>query len=248
MNPFAFEPLDSPLAKVSAAPKALVLICVSTAAMRFSPFALAALIGTGAALMASMRIPIRGMGKAAVALAYLALFSAIVRGMLPGDGRFFAVETLPASALYASRLTAVFIFARLYYASTKASELGDCLSLAARKVTNFKAGGSTILADPGMLLSLSLLFLPRVFDNYQRVKDAAELRAYGIRRKRLANTLPMLQTFIFTSMKGALVTARAMELRGYSEARTISPQRLSLADAAIAVGGVILLILAGLGI
>ncbi len=250
MNPFAFEPLNSPLARLSAVSKGFLLICVSAAAMSFGLLPLLALLAVGIILMATLRLPLKEMGKQAIAIGYLALFSAIARGVFPGGGRFFDLSSLPASALYGLRLLIVFFFARVYYVSTKASELGDYLSLVARKARGAKAerasASTTILADPGMLLSLSLLFLPRVFDNYRKVRDAAELRAYGIRRKRIANTLPMLQTFIFMSIKGALVAARAMELRGYSEARTLTPARLSPRDAAVFIAGVILLVLAGL--
>ncbi len=249
MNPFAFEPLDSPLARISAVSKGFLLICISTAAMRFGLLPLLALLVASAIIMATLRLPFKEMGKPAIAIGYLALFSAIARGIFPGGGRLFDVASLSASALYGVRLLIVFFFARIYYVSTKASELGDYLSLAARKVAGFKARSSpNILADPGMLLSLSLLFLPRVFDNYRKVRDAADLRAYGIRRKRMANTLPMLQTFIFMSIKGALVAARAMELRGYSEARTLAPTRLSRMDAAVFIAGAILLVLTGLAV
>lgn len=216
--------------------------------MSFGLLPLLALLAAGIILMETLRLPLKEMGKQAIAIGYLALFSAIARGVFPGGGRFFDLSSLPASALYGLRLLIVFFFARVYYVSTKASELGDYLSLAARKARGTKAQArapATILADPGMLLSLSLLFLPRVFDNYRKVRDAAELRAYGIRRKRIANTLPMLQTFIFMSIKGALVAARAMELRGYSEARTLTPARLSPRDAVVFIAGVILLVLAG---
>ncbi len=251
MNPFAFEPLDSPLANLSAASKAIFLICVSTAAMSFSPIPLVLLIVGGLLLMPAMRIPFKGMGRAGAAIGYLALFSAIVRGIFPGDGRVFAVETLPDSGLYAARLAAVFVFARVYYVSTKASELGDYLSAAARGIAGFfrkNEGRSIVLSDPGMMVSLSLLFLPRVFENYRRVKEAAELRGYGIRRNRLAGMLPMLQTFVFMSIKGALAAARSMELRGYSEDRTISLRNFSRLDIALAASGALLLLLAGLGI
>ncbi|HWR13115.1 MAG TPA: hypothetical protein VN445_14925 [Rectinemataceae bacterium] len=251
MNPFAFEPLDSPLARVSAASKAILLICASTAAMRFGALPLALLLATGALLMPVLRIPLKGLGKASMVIGYLALFSAIVRGIFPGDGRVFALETIPLSALYSARLGTVFIYARIYYVSTKASELGDYLSVAARKMTSLfgkKGGRSIVLSDPGMMASLSLLFLPRVFENYGKVRDAAELRGFGIGRRWMSGMLPMLQTFVFTSIKGALSTARAMELRGYSEARTISLRAFSRFDAAIVASGGLLLLLSGLGV
>ncbi|MCE1195553.1 hypothetical protein LWX53_03530, partial [bacterium] len=166
MNPFAYEPLDSPLARLDAPSKAFFLICASTAAMRFSLPALIALLCAGIFLLAGLRIGVAGMGRPALALGVLVAFSALVRGMLPGDGRIFAAETLGASALYAARLAAVFVFARLYYASTKAAELGDYLSLAARRLRSWFGGGrragadsppaDSPAADPGMMLSLSL--------------------------------------------------------------------------------------------
>ena len=240
MNPFAFDAPDSPLAHASAGSKAFFLICVSTTGMSFGLMPLSVLMAAGILLMAGMRLPFRGMGKPAMAIAWLLAFSTLIKGILPGDGRIFAPETLPASGLYAMRLAVVFLYARMYYISTKASELGDILSVAARKARRH--------SDPGMMLSLSLLFLPRVFENYRKVKEAAELRAGGIRGRRMKNMLPMLHTYMFTSIKGALTTARAMEVRGYSEARTIQLRSLSAKDAAIAGAGVFLLVMASLGL
>lgn len=253
MNPFAYEPLESPLARLNAPSKAFFLICASTAAMRFDLPALAALFGAGIILLAAFRIGAAGMGRPALALGALAAFSALVRGLLPGDGRIFAAETLGASALYAARLASVFVFARLYYASTKAAELGDYLSLAARRARTWFAGAkrsaeASPAADPGMMLALSLLFLPRVFENYKSVREAAEIRGYGTRRPRMSGALAMLQTFLFVSVRGALRTAQAMELRGYSPSRTIPAPALKKSDAIVATAGLVLLAAAFLGL
>lgn len=258
MNPFAYEPLDSPLARIGAPSKALFLICASTAAMRFGLPALIALLGAGIFLLAAFGIGAAGMARPALALGVLVAFSALARGMLPGDGRIFAAETLGASALYAARLAAVFVFARLYYASTKAAELGDYLSLAARKARSWfggsmrtQAGSSAAdspASDPGMMLSLSLLFLPRVFEHYRNVREAAEIRGYGLRRRSMPGALAMLQTFLYVSVRGALRTAQAMELRGYSPSRTIVAPALKAADAAVAAAGLALLAAAFLGL
>lgn len=240
MNPFAFDAPDSPLGHASAASKAFFLICLSTSGMSLGFLPLSLLLAGGIFLITSMHLPFRGMGKPALVIAWLLAFSALVRGILPGDGRLFAIETLPGSGLYALRLAVVFVFARIYYVSTKASELGDILSVAARK-----AG---MRSDPGMMLSLSLLFLPLVFENYRRTRDAAELRGYNRAGRTMKSLLPMLHTYMFVSIKGALTTARAMETRGYSEMRTIQLRGLSMMDAIIAAAGGILLVLTGLGI
>jgi len=252
MNPFAFEPLGSPLARMSALAKGIFLLCVSIAAMKYGLIPLSLLAAAGLLIQCAAGITFRGMGRMTLLIAYLSLFSAIVRGILPGDGRIFAIETLSGSALYSLRLATVFIYARLFYVSTKASSLGEFLTRASRKASGlFRPGLSKtapsdtgILSDPGMLLSLSMLFLPRVFENYTKVKEAAALRGYGSGRKKIAHFLPMMQTFIFMSIKGALLTARAMELRSYSNQRTIERERFAGADFVIAVAGASLILVA----
>lgn len=263
MNPFAYEPLDSPLARLGAPSKAFFLICASTAAMRFGLPALIALLCAGIILIAALKVGAAGMGRPALALGAIVAFSALVRGMFPGDGRIFAADTLGASAIYAARLAAVFVFARLYYASTKAAELGDCLSLAARKARTWfgrgkrtdenspAAASSTAdspAVDPGMMLSLSLLFLPRVFEHYRSVREAAEIRGYGLKRRSIPGAMAMLQTFLYVSVRGALRTAQAMELRGYSPSRFIPAPTFKAADAAAAAAGLALLAAAFLGL
>lgn len=208
--------------------------------MSFGFFPLALLMAGAIVLMTSMRLPFRGMGKPALVIAWLLAFSALVRGILPGDGRLFAIETLPATGLYAMKLAVIFLFARIYYISTKASELGDILSIAARKIG--------VRADPGMMLSLSLHFLPRVFENYRKVREAAELRGLGVGGHRMKNLLPMIHTYMFMSIKGALTTARAMETRGYSEARTIRLRGISMKDGVIVAAGCLLLAYSFLGV
>jgi energy-coupling factor transporter transmembrane protein EcfT len=264
VNPFAFEPQGSPLAGISALAKGIFLLCVSVAAMKYRLIPLSMLACAGLLIQCAAGISFHGMGKTSLFIFYLSLFSAIVRGILPGEGRFFAIETLPDSALYSLRLVSVFIYARLYYVSTKSAALGDFLTNASRKISRLlrpapkkkpfvtqtkgsrtsPAGEAGILSDPGMLLSLSLLFLPRVFENYTRVRDAAVLRGFGASRKKFLQVLPMLQTFIFMSIKGALLTARAMELRGYSSGRTLDREKFDGVDVAIACMGLSLLCIA----
>ena len=93
MNPFAYEPLNSPLARLGAPSKAFFLACASMAAMRFGLPALIALLGAGIFLLTAFRIGTSGMGRPALALGDLVAFAALVRGLLPGDGRNFAAET-----------------------------------------------------------------------------------------------------------------------------------------------------------
>lgn len=253
MNPFAFEPANSPLAELSAFAKAVFLIFVTLVAMQFQIVPLLVLVGAGFFLHFPMRVPLRSMRKTILFIVYLSCFSTAMRGIFPGDGRLFAPETLPASLVYALRLLAVFLYTHLYFASTKAAELGEYLTASARwisarirkvrKTGSGHSGADGMVSDPGMMLSLSLLFLPRAFENYQKVSEAAKVRGYGLKKNKMRDLLAILQTFIFANIKSALITARAMEMRGYSNRRTIKPSRLVFADFALMGAGAGLYIL-----
>lgn len=217
MNPFAFEYPESGFSKLSPLSKMAFLVAVSTCAMRCGAPALAILLVLGIVLHAAGRIGFGGSGRAALLVLWLGGFAAVARGAVPGDGRPFALETLPEAALYTLRLLAVLAFARLFFASTRVGELGDSLSRLARKL-GAKRGA---LADPGILISLTLCFLPRTYDTYLRVQDAAALRSGRKAGKTPGMSLRVLGTFIVCSVRSALGTAQAMDLRGYSPGRTL---------------------------
>jgi energy-coupling factor transporter transmembrane protein EcfT len=253
MNPFAYEPLDSPLRSMSALPKGVALVCLSAAAFRAGFALLVGLAVVLAALSLALKTGFKGAGPALRGLALLIAISALMRGLLPGDGRFFAAESLPASLTYALRLGIVFIGARMFYLSTRIAELGDSLSLLARRIGSGRGSGSAghssagdeaprplFLTDPGTFFTLALLFLPRVFEHFRKTKEAAIMRGYGSRRQKPAATLAYLLAIIFTSIKGALRTAVAMEARGYSTRRTLDPTLFSRSDLPLLASSIVL--------
>ncbi|WP_222126218.1 energy-coupling factor transporter transmembrane component T, partial [Rectinema subterraneum] len=105
---------------------------------------------------------------------------------------------------------------------------------------------ASILSDPGMLFSLVLLFLPRIFDTYQRIKEAGEVRAINLSRRNLRRSLAMLEQLIIASIVQAWRTAAAMEIRAYSPARTLRLQKFAWGDWAMAGAAIALLFLAKL--
>jgi len=261
-NPFSYQPARNPLSRAGAVPKMFLMVCVSVASMNFSPLPLLILIAAGLLIHRLAGIPLGAMIKPSVFILYLGIFSALVRGLFPGGGRLFALETLGDSGLYTLRLFSAFLCARLYYTSTRASELGDSLSVFARRMfpnlrippdhgqeltlnPGRKAPYSGILADPGMILSLSLLFLPKTFETLGRVKEAAVLRGYG-KGKTLPKTMAMIGTLVSVSVKSALTTAKAMEARGYSARRTITRRKTTAGDYALCAAGFLILILSAL--
>ncbi len=250
-NPFAFEPGGSALARFHPLAKLGFLLAVTSAMMRARlEFALALFV---LALILSIRIPRAGSGPLR-AIALLVLFAALVRGILPGDGRLFDVGSLPYSALYAARLLGVYLYSRIFYTTTKVSEIGDWLTMVVRAArTSWQrliallcprcalprrvphAASSTatphaepsILSDPGMLFSIVLLFLPRIFDAYSRIREAGEVRGISLSRRNARRSLAMLEHLILESMLIAFRTSLAMQVRAYSPERSLrlSPLR-----------------------
>jgi len=236
-NPFAFEPGESALATMHPLAKLAFLLGIASAAMRSTLGVLLGLFALG--LLVLMRLP-RVAGGALLSIALLTAFAALVRGILPGDGRLFDVTTLPASGLYALRLLTVYVYSRLFYATTHVSEIGDWMTAAIRMFHRLFRGKKRdprketgILEDPGMLFSLVLRFLPQIFDTYQRIKEAGEVRGIRLSRRNIRRTFLMLEQLIVGSMVQAWRTAVAMDARGYSPQRSLRLREFEVRDWAL---------------
>ncbi|TXT44285.1 MAG: hypothetical protein FD137_1626 [Spirochaetes bacterium] len=247
-NPFSYRPSRNRLTSMASWSKAIFLICVSLAAMQFPLMPLTALFLGGLLLHWIMGIDFRGSGKVLAFILYLTTFSALARGLFPGESAFFDPSTLPYSLTHGLRLMTALFYARLYYASTKASELGDVFSSLARKVAGEPKGGRyaafRFASDPGMLISLSLAFLPKTFESMERVRESARMRAYRPRIFAMKKSALMLETFVFVGVKSALSTATCLETRGYSENRTIILPRAKPGDFLIVAAGLGIAVLA----
>jgi energy-coupling factor transporter transmembrane protein EcfT len=238
MNPFAFEPGMSPLRKIGAIPKLFALVFLSLSAMNLyiAPLSLLAMGVISSALI--LKIDLTSGARSYAFLLYISLFSALVRGLFPGGGRIFALETLPESAIYSLRLFTVFIFAQVFFLTTRVGDVGDGITRAFRVLrgksttsqqaaSELKTKKKSVLADPGILLYLSFIFLPKAFDQFTKVSEAAKTRGYGARKGKykVRAILFVFQAFVFSNIKGALRTSQAMELRCYSPDRTLKPAR-----------------------
>lgn len=95
------------------------------------------------------------------------------------------------------------------------------------------------LPDPGLYLSLAVDFLPRTFESYRRTREAAAVRGYGSRagrrslRRFAAASGAILASFMESSLRSALRTARALEARCYSPDRSLAARPFGVGDAAL---------------
>jgi len=264
-NPFAFEPGKSRLTELHPLSKLAFLLAVTSTTMHAPPSILFVIFALSC--MLALRIP-RVFAGPLYSIIALGVFSGVIRGIFPGDGSVFDFSTLPDSALYALRLLCVYSYSRIFYATTKVSEIGDWLTKivrSSRSLVHWLMGKmrgnkyalrpnadqrrsqgrstSSILSDPGMLLMLVLLFLPRIFDTYQRIKEAGEIRGNAISRKNISRSFSMLELLMIESMNSAWQTSIAMRVRGYSPERSLHLTPLVARDYAVLAAACALLFL-----
>ncbi len=227
-----------PLAKLAS----LLALCLATAHANLAGLLLlgtAGAVGLAAsgAFRPRMREGLKALAHNARFLVPLGVFVAAFRVVAPGDGRLFAWSELGATAIYLARLAAVFVFAEAYFRSTSAEELAAAASRSARRI--LRRGD----VDPGLYLSLALSFIPRCFATYERAHEAALARGYGGKSGRgamLRAAIALLECFIANCLRGALLSAEALELRSYSPARTLPELPLRRCDAALTIGALAL--------
>lgn len=247
-NPFAFEPGESKLVMFHPLAKLVFLIAATS-------FAMHAPVGFLLALFVMGILPLLKLPRAAAGPFYsiivLMLFATIVRGIFPGDGRIFDLATLPGSAVYGLRLFSIYIYSRLFYATTRVSEIGDWMTAGLRSLrkiacrreakdnptsrlnqesTYYRPVSMDISLDPGMFVSLILLFLPRIFNMYRRVAEAGEMRGISISKKNFRRAFLMLGQLISMGLLQSWRISMAMELRGYSPYRSIRLSRFKKQD------------------
>lgn len=173
LNPFRHDPaLAIP---GSAWPRLLSLLLASAASGLCPEYLLLLPIFTAfSALLASGEKPL-GILRSCRFLMPLAFFIA-----LPNIIEAFRTPAeLPAllarSLVYLARLVTITLLARVFYKTTSTQAVADSLSALARSLP----GRQARRRDPGLYLGLSVAFLPRCFERYTRVREAALARGYG---------------------------------------------------------------------
>ncbi len=156
--------------------------------------------------------------------------------LAPGDGRIFAPEELIPALVYLGRLFVVFLLAQAFFRSTSVADLGATVTRVTRLLPLWRKGKAP---DPGLYIGLAAGFLPKSFDRYDKVREAAVARGFGARRPKAGSLLCLMETVIFSSIKSAVGTAGALEARCYSPARTLPAARRGRADAGLLAAAIL---------
>lgn len=244
VGPFSFSWGDFPARHLHPLSKLVALLSLSLAstqvpALWLLPLAAAALaaLASAGAFRPGLAEGLRILAHDARFLIPLGLFIAAFRVIDPWGPYLFDPSELQPAALYIARLAMVFAFAEAYFRSTSAGELSAAATGLARRLLRRDD------LDPGLYLSLAVNFIPRCFDAWERAREAALARGYGGRhgrRPRFKASLALLESFIAGSIRSALSTAEALELRGYTPSRTLPAMRFRSADLALASASTVL--------
>jgi energy-coupling factor transporter transmembrane protein EcfT len=145
-----------------------------------------------------------------------ALLTAVLR--LFGNGESLArPEALAAgSAAYCLRLLAAFLSGRLFYASTRPSELRDAATRIARRIPFLRR------FDLGLGLSLVLGYIPLIFDEWRASSEAAASRGLP-RRPGIGGRSRFIAAFLRRLMLHAVALPEALVARGWSAERGLAP-------------------------
>jgi energy-coupling factor transporter transmembrane protein EcfT len=185
----------------------LLCLALISSAIFFSRPALTGFLALAAAAL--LRIEGIGFGALLQESAFVALFaafSALLRFFGPTEEPLALLE---ASAVYGLRLLAAFLAGRLFYSSTRPSELRDSLTRITRRLRPLRG------FDLGLGLSMIIGFIPLIFEEWASSREAARSRGLA-RRPRLSMQTIFMTAILRRLMLRAIATPEALVTRGWT--------------------------------
>ncbi|MDA3809351.1 MAG: energy-coupling factor transporter transmembrane component T [Spirochaetaceae bacterium] len=153
----------------------------------------------------------------------------LIKGMTI-DGRiitflpFLSIEGLQSGMIYSWKLFLLLLMGQILISTTDPSDIHGAIYRILYKIPFIPAG---IIAT---MISLTITFIPIIFDQYEEVKNANNSRLGNLTgnpvKKISALILPLLQTTLFRAEEIAM----AMESRCYSENPTLPFMKLKKLD------------------
>jgi energy-coupling factor transporter transmembrane protein EcfT len=220
---FRYNPVVTPVHRIPALAKLCALVAVSIGV--FCAQLMYPLIAGGALVTLAIlaKIPLSSHLKNVRILLWYALFIIVFRfaGPLPPID---AIEKgLAESGLYLFRLALILLAGTVFYETTSTLEIMNALyilqNVIARMTQRFRTKGSkkTVrVPDIALLLSLTITFIPRIFDSWIRLNHSWDARGGNLHRgfrasiHRITTLVPLL---IISLLAVACDTDRAIRNR-----------------------------------
>jgi energy-coupling factor transporter transmembrane protein EcfT len=156
--------------------------------------------------------------REAAIVGIFALFAAALRYVGPVWSRASSLAASGDIASYGARLLAAFLVGRLYYVSTGISELRDAATRMTRLAPIIRRW------DIGLVLSMVLSFIPLIFEEWTKSREAARSRGMP-RRPTMAAQALFIMAFLRRLMLRAVAIPEALIARGWTRNRGILPLR-----------------------
>lgn len=224
---FAYECRDSPIHRLSTAAKLVALIAIAIVASLGSVAVLLYLTLTLATSFVLAHLDLREIarvGRFALIYSGLIAFFRLV-GVSPAEGQYlldlWKVVALE-SAIYLWRLSLMLVSSLIFYKTTSGNDLLFTLMAGQARITRILPRRFHI-PDLSLLLALTLLFIPRVFDTWDAVDRAWRARGGGlpVKARFLAPVFHYIKKYsllwpilLIALLDTAKHTDRAMRARG----------------------------------
>ncbi|MBB6482548.1 energy-coupling factor transporter transmembrane component T family protein [Spirochaeta isovalerica] len=131
------------------------------------------------------------------------------------------------SGLYCWKIIMLLITGQVLIQTTDPSELHGALYRFLRKIPFVPAGPAATM------LSLTIAFIPLIFDQYSEIRQAAESRLSGLNRNPFSRIFHMGLPLLETTLTRADEISAAMESRCYNHNPTLPEAALSRKDIAL---------------
>jgi energy-coupling factor transporter transmembrane protein EcfT len=215
-------PRRGPAASLDPACRLLCLAFLSSASLFASlPFAAAIALAAIVLLILEGMSPVSILRESAFVLVF-ALLTAALR-LFGKEGSLAEEAALTGSAIYGLKLLAAFLAGRLFYASTRPSELRDAATRIARRIPILRR------FDIGLGLSLILGYIPLIFDEWRGSLEAARSRALPS-RPGIVQQSRLLIAFLRRLMLRAVILPEALSARGWSISRGVAQSTWRVRD------------------
>ncbi len=173
------------------------------------------------ACIASLLLLIEGLSALTILresafVAVFVTFTALIRLLGVSSTGTSWIAALISIGAYGIRLLAAFLVCRLFYASTRISELRDAATRITRRIPVLRR------FDIGLILSMVLGFIPQIFDEWSASLEAVRSRGMP-RHPGISKQALFIGSFLRRLMLRAATTPEALSARGWTRDRGIAP-------------------------